>query len=146
MRASINQIITFACLLSLPYISKAEEIERYFSMPFQQEIGYAQVVKHNNLLYVSGIIAKGATLEEQLVSVYKALEKTLKSHGSSMSGVLNERISVLNIDDLIKIQKVRRQFYPEGLYPASSWYQVNRLYTPSALIEVEVIATTLVAH
>jgi 2-iminobutanoate/2-iminopropanoate deaminase len=140
MRPFLRQFFMFAGLLLLPTLSQAKQIERFFSMPFQQEIGYAQIVKHKDTLYVSGIIAKGANLEEQLVAVYKALEKTLVAHGSSMSSVVLERVSVLNIDDLIEIQALRKQFYPQGLYPASSWYQVERLYTPSALIEVEVVA------
>jgi len=120
--------------------ASTSDLERSFTYPHQKEYGYAAVVKHGDTLYLSGISAPGKDMEEQIRHVYIILKKTLEEHGSAMENVLNERVSTTDIQKLNDLNMLRKSFYPEGAYPASSWYQVNRLFMPDALIEIEIVA------
>ena len=123
----------------------ATELKRSFTQPFQQEYGYAAVVQHGDTLYLSGIAAPGKDMAAQLKHVYTLLDKTLQAHGSSMAHVINERVSTTDIAALTALNAVRKSYYPEGAYPASSWYQIERLFADDALIEIEVVAKVMPA-
>jgi enamine deaminase RidA (YjgF/YER057c/UK114 family) len=48
-----------------------------------------------------------------------------------------ERIYTTDMDGLIKCQETRKRIYGDWL-PAATWVEVRRLYTPEAMIEIEV--------
>ena len=133
--------LIFALISSLAFSCQANDINRSFTQPHQQEYGYAAVVSKDGLLYLSGIAAPGKDMAAQVAHVYKILAMTLEAHGSSMSHVLNERVSTTDIAALTKANHIRMSYYPDGHFPASSWYQVDRLFAEDAMIEIEIIAS-----
>ena len=114
------------------------QIEREYVNPWEKEIGYAQVVRHGDTLYLSGITASGASVAEQMTAIYDQIGKILKSHGLDSTAILSETIYTRDIEAVKAAIPVRKSFYKDGQYPASTWVQVERLFNPDLLIEIEV--------
>lgn len=101
--------------------------------------GYAQAILVDNVLYISGTVSRGTTMAEQLKGVYTGIERTLQSYGLSFQNVVKENLYTTDIEGVKQNNEVRKAFY-KGDFPAASWVQISRLFMPSALVEVEVIA------
>ncbi|MBT1063330.1 RidA family protein [Bowmanella sp. Y26] len=134
------RLLLTGLLLLGSLFTHASELQRSYAFPGQQDLGYAQVVRVGDTLHLSGIATQGKDMAEQVTNVYRIIQRTLENHGSNMGLVISERVSVTDMDALIAAAEKRKAFYPKNQYPASSWYQISRLYTPSAMIEVEIIA------
>jgi enamine deaminase RidA (YjgF/YER057c/UK114 family) len=100
--------------------------------------GYVQVIKVDNVLYISGAVATEVT-PEGITSVYHALESSLKSFGATFQNVVKENLYSTDIEAMKKYNYSRKLFYKND-FPAATWVQVSRLYMPDAKLEVELIA------
>jgi len=101
-------------------------------------IGYAQAVRVGKTLYISGSVGAG-NMENAVKTVYDELEKTLKAYNATFQHVVKENVFTTDIDAFIKQQELRKKYY-NGDFPAASWVEVRRLYTPELVVEVELIA------
>lgn len=100
--------------------------------------GYAQVVKIDNVLYISGIPAVNLT-EKDVERLYKGLEMSLKSYGATFENVVKENLYTTDIEAMKAVNEARKKFYKND-FPAATWVQVDRLYMENAKLEVELIA------
>ena len=100
--------------------------------------GYAQVLKVDNVLYISGAVARDVT-PEAITKVYQALERSLKSYGATFQNVVKENLYTTDIEAMKKYNDARKAFY-KGDYPAATWVQISRLFMADAKLEVELIA------
>lgn len=100
--------------------------------------GYVQVVKVDNILYISGAVSTEIT-PEGITRLYKALEQSLQSFGATFQHVVKENLYTTDIEAMKKNNNSRKVFY-KGDYPAATWTQVVRLYMPDAKLEVELVA------
>lgn len=100
--------------------------------------GYAQAVKIDNVIYISGTVARNVT-PEGIKQVYEALEKTLQHYGATFQNVVKENLYTTDIEAMKQYNQVRKVFY-KGDFPAATWMQVNRLYMHDARLEIELIA------
>ena len=100
--------------------------------------GYVQVVKVDNLLYISGAVAREVT-PEGITNVYKALERSLKSFGATFQNVVKENLYTTDIEAMKKYNDARKVFY-KGDFPAATWVQIARLFMYDARLEVELVA------
>jgi 2-iminobutanoate/2-iminopropanoate deaminase len=101
--------------------------------------GYAQALLVDNVLYISGTIGMGKTMEEQLRGAYTGIERTLRHYGLGFQHVVKENLYTTDIEAAKSANAIRKAFY-KGDFPAATWVQISRLYMPTALVEVEVIA------
>lgn len=101
--------------------------------------GYSQAVLVGKNLYISGTVGHGKTMEEQMKNLYSGIERTLKHYGLSFHHIVKENLYTTDIEATKSANAVRKAFY-KGDFPAATWVQISRLYMPSALVEVEVIA------
>ncbi|MGZ5220342.1 MAG: RidA family protein [Chitinophagaceae bacterium] len=102
--------------------------------------GYALAVLVDNVLYISGSVGRGQTVAEQLKSLYTAIDITLKHYGATFQNVVKETLLTIDIEAVKAANNEARKPFYKGDYPAATWTQISRLYMPSALVEVEVIA------
>lgn len=102
-------------------------------------LGYAQAIQVGNTIYVSGAVARGANMEEQVTGVYANLGRTLGRFGATLNDVVRETAYTTDIEALTAANARRKAAYG-GHSPAATWVQITRLLMPSALIEVEVTA------
>ena len=124
-------------------LAQTREIKKekwHWDDPLKQDTaaGYVQVVKVDNVLYISGAVALELT-PEGITNVYKALERSLKSFGASFQHVVKENLYTTDIEAMKKFNFVRKAFYKND-FPAATWVQVSRLYMAEAKLEVELIA------
>lgn len=112
----------------------------HWNNPLKQDTtaGYVQVVKVDNVLYISGAVATEVT-PEGITKVYRALERSLKSFGATFQNVVKENLYTTDIEAMKKYNNSRKLFYKND-FPAATWVQVSRLYMPEAKLEVELIA------
>lgn len=100
--------------------------------------GYVQVVKVDNILYISGAVARDVT-PEGITRVYQSLERSLKSFGASFQNVVKENLYTTDMEAMKKYNDARKVFY-KGDFPAATWMGVSRLFMADAKLEVELIA------
>jgi 2-iminobutanoate/2-iminopropanoate deaminase len=100
--------------------------------------GYVQVVKVDNVLYISGAVARDVT-PEGITRVYQALERSLKSFGATFQNVVKENLYTTDMEAMKKYNDARKVFY-KGDFPAATWMGIERLFMHDARLEVELIA------
>ena len=100
--------------------------------------GYAQAVKVDNVIYISGMVTSNIT-PEGIASVYNNLKKVLSNYGATFDNVVKENLYTTDIEAMKKYNDVRKKFYNND-FPAATWVQVQRLYMQDSKLEVELVA------
>lgn len=114
----------------------------------QQQIGYAQAVRHGDVLRIAGTASIGdgfvsihaGDFEAQLRHVYGAIATTLDQFGIGFDAVVRETMYVTDMDALAAAIPLRRSFYGDGPFPAATAVEVRRLLLPELLVEIEIDA------
>lgn len=137
-----QKILFLFILLSLSLLSaQAQKIEKkkfHFGREQDTTAGYAQVVKVDNVLYVSGTVATEIT-PQSIQNIYQTIEKSLAHFGATLQNVVKENLYTTDIEAMKLHNEARKKMY-KGDYPAATWVQISRLYMPEAKLEIEVIA------
>ena len=105
----------------------------------ETDIGYCQAVRSGNTLYISGTVGQGE-MPAAVRSVYERLQKTLEANGLKFSDVVKENVYTTNLDAFEQSKAIRKEFYGSS-FPAATWVQVQRLFSPTLVLEVELTAT-----
>lgn len=108
---------------------------------------YAQANIVDNLIFTSGQIpldpANGKIvdggIEAQAHQVLKNLRAILEEAGSGLDNVVKTTCFLANMDDFAKVNEVYASYFPSGVYPSRSAFQVAKL-PMGALVEIEAIA------
>lgn len=109
-----------------------------------ESVGYAQVVKVGSTIYISGVPTSDLS-PEGIAKLYKTLEQCLSAFGATPKDVVKETLYTTDIEAMKMHNEARKKFY-QGDYPAASWVQIDRLYEPSAKLEVDLIAEITVPN
>ena len=104
----------------------------------EREIGFCAAVRTGSTLHVSGVVGQGA-MDAAMRSVYDRLGKTLQANGLTFANVVKETVYATDLDAFIRSKDLRKAYYGSTL-PAATWVQVQRLYLPSFVVEIEVTA------
>ena len=118
--------------------STASFIERKHYFPWENDTGYSQVVRHNNTLYISGITSEKTTIDDQIDDIFSNIKKMLADYNVGMDSIVKEVIFTTDMAGLRAAIPTRKAHF-NGKYPSSSWVEVKRLWSPSHLLEVEVV-------
>lgn len=102
------------------------------------DIGYCQALRVGNTLHISGIPGQG-DMPSAIRSVYERLQQVLEANGLSFANVTKETIFATDLEAFIHNKDIRKEFYGQ-LFPAATWVQVQRLYLPSFVVEIELSA------
>lgn len=123
---------------------------RHFFGDTEKAIGFSQVVKAGNVLYVSGVLAVDDKLQvvgpgdmaAQVAQVYANLGRILAANGASFQDVVKETVFATDLAALGGALAPRKAaFDADGAYvPASTMVQITGLFLTGAMIEVEMIA------
>ncbi len=127
-----------------------EEQAFHFFPDVEKSLGYSQAILAGNTLYLSGMIAVDEKLQVigagdmrlQAQTVYEILGRVLAHHGMSLKNVVKETVFVTDIAAMTNGRSARASAYKDaGAYPpASSMVEVKALFSPDAMIEIEMIA------
>ena len=140
---SAAALVTFIFLGSATLRAQDNNIKKekwHWGNALQQDTsaGYVQVVKVENVLYISGAVARDVT-PEGITRVYQSLERSLKSFGATFQNVVKENLYTTDMEAMKKYNDARKAFY-KGDFPAATWMGVSRLFMADAKLEVELIA------
>ncbi len=143
MRRIILFVLVFQLVLLASICGQDNTIQKekwHWGDPLKQDTGagYVQVVKVDNVLYISGAVARDVT-PEGITRVYQALERSLKSFGATFQNVVKENLYTTDMEAMKKYNDSRKVFY-KGDFPAATWVQVARLFMHDARLEVELVA------
>lgn len=131
--------IAAALLLAVSALASAQDKKTCHTVdPFEKEVGYCAAVRIGNTLYISGQAA-GGDMPGAIANVYGGLKKTLAAHGLTLANVVKENVYATDLDAFIKHKALRKAMYGDS-FPAATWVQVARLYSPALVLEVEVVA------
>ena len=104
----------------------------------EKDIGFCHAVRSGSTLHISGVVGQG-NMDTAVRSVYERLGKTLKANGLSFANVVKETVFATDLDAFIRNKEIRKEFYGQDV-PAATWVQVQRLYLPSFVVEIELTA------
>jgi enamine deaminase RidA (YjgF/YER057c/UK114 family) len=104
----------------------------------ETDIGYCQAVRVGNTLHISGSVGAGE-MPAAMHKAYDTLKKTLAAHGLGFKNVVKENVFATDLDAFIASKDIRKEYYGSD-FPAASWVQVQRLYLPAFVVEVELTA------
>jgi 2-iminobutanoate/2-iminopropanoate deaminase len=140
---TITSFAVFIFLVNTNIAAQNNDIKKekwHWGNAMQQDTsaGYVQVVKVENVLYISGAVARDVT-PEGITRVYQSLERSLKSFGATFQNVVKENLYTTDMEAMKKYNDARKVFY-KGDFPAATWMGVSRLFMAEAKLEVELIA------
>jgi len=140
MKIILSLFFVFTTFICQSQNNSIKKEKWHWDNPSRQDTsaGYVQVLKVDNILYISGAVTTTVT-PEGIKQVYQALEKSLKSFGATFQNVVKENLYTTDIEAMKKYNAIRKAFY-NGDFPAATWVQVSRLYMSEAKLEVELIA------
>jgi enamine deaminase RidA (YjgF/YER057c/UK114 family) len=104
----------------------------------EKDIGYCQALRSGNTLHISGVAGEGS-MDSAVRSVYERLRRILEANGLSFANVVKENVFATDLDAFIRNKEIRKEFYGSAL-PAATSVQVQRLYIPSLVVEIELTA------
>ena len=141
--SNIVSFVIFIFLLNTNIAAQNNDIKKekwHWGNALQQDTsaGYVQVVKVENVLYISGAVARDVT-PEGITRVYQSLERSLKSFGATFQNVIKENLYTTDMEAMKRYNDARKVFY-KGDFPAATWMGVSRLFMADAKLEVELIA------
>ena len=116
------------------------KIIRHIDHSWEKDIGYAETVEVNGTVYISGVACAGETYAIAVPDCYRQLKEKLDNLHLTTQNIVKENVYAKDIDAFKEQIPARKAFYGNANYPAGSWVQVSRLYTPEYLVEVELIA------
>ncbi len=133
-------VVVLGCLLASCATTQAPVAKQCFHLDaaIETQIGYCQAVRVGNTLHISGSVGKGE-MPDAIRKAYGEIRETLKANGLDFRDVVKENVYATDLDAFIRNKDVRKEFYGTD-FPAATWVQVQRLYTPSLVLEVEVTA------
>lgn len=118
-------------------------------MPWEKEYGYAQSVKVEDTIYVSGQVSHDETgkivgrgdMEAQMRQAYTNIQKLLAQYGATMNNIVDETLFVTDMDAAFSAAvKCRENVFSGIPVVASTIVQIQRLAFPDLLIEIRCVA------
>jgi enamine deaminase RidA (YjgF/YER057c/UK114 family) len=130
-------------------MARAEQAFHHFP-DAEKALGYSQAVLAGDTLYVSGMISVDAALNiigkgdmrVQIETVYTILGQVLARHGMTLRNVVKETFYLTDLAAFAEGRDARSAAYEkDGAYPsATTAVEVKALFSPDALVEIDMIA------
>ena len=140
MRAILFMLV-FSIILNCQLTAQDNTIKKekfHWGREQDTSAGYAQAVKIDNVIYISGSTSREIT-PDGIRRVYEALEKTLQHYGATFQNVVKENLYTTDIEAMKLHNAARKAFYKND-FPAATWVQISRLFTGETKLEVELVA------
>ena len=101
---------------------------------------FAPAVRHNDLVFFSGVVGHGDSVEEEFRNAWVSLGETLAEAGVGYEDIIDTTIYLVDLQkNAAAMMKAKDQFINEP-YPTSTWIGIKELAIPGARAEIKVIA------
>jgi enamine deaminase RidA (YjgF/YER057c/UK114 family) len=115
--------------------------------PWEDRVGYSRAVRVGPLVYVTGTLAaddQGNMIgvgdpKAQTLAALEKIRRALEEAGAGLADVVRTRLYVTDIDQWEQIAVAHREYFG-SIRPCTTMVEVSRLFTPEALVEIEVDA------
>ena len=102
----------------------------------------APAVRHQDLIFFSGVVGEGESAEEEFRSACASFEVTRAEAGIGYEDIIDTTLYIVDLQkNASTMAKVRNEFMKEP-YPASTRIGITELVIPEARAEIKVIART----
>jgi enamine deaminase RidA (YjgF/YER057c/UK114 family) len=85
----------------------------------------SKIVKHNGIAYLTGQVAEGETIQEQVQTCLQNIDALLEKAGSSRKKMLRVTIWLADMSDFAGLNEVWNDWVPEGHAPARACGQAK---------------------
>ena len=85
----------------------------------------SKIVKHNGIAYLTGQVAEGETIQEQVQTCLQNIDALLEKAGSSREKMLRVTIWLADMSDFAGLNEVWNDWVPEGHAPARACGQAK---------------------
>lgn len=143
------KLALFAALLASSAASTLQARE-YIQNEVATRAGYspAVVTEGGRTVYISGQVGirdeQGNSLagnfEEQARVIFRAIDAAARRAGGSIDDVVNVTVYLTDPRLLEPLQPIRREFWPQGNFPASTTITVHSLPFVGMMLEISAIA------
>ena len=101
---------------------------------------YAPAVRHDDLIFFSGVIGSGESVEDEFRSAWQSLGEVLAAAGVGYEDIVDSTLYVVDLQkNAATMAKVKDEFIKEP-YPASTWIGISELVIPGTRAEIKVTA------
>ena len=106
--------------LQIQIIESVKMIER-----IETGVRSSKIVKHNGIAYLTGQVAEGETIQEQVQTCLQNIDALLEKTGSSREKMLRVTIWLADMSDFAGLNEVWNDWVPEGHAPARACGQAK---------------------
>ncbi len=101
---------------------------------------FAPAVRHDDLIFFSGVIGSGESAEDEFRNAWKAVGDILTAAGVGFEDIIDSTLYVVDLQkNAATMAKVKDEFVKEP-YPASTWIGISELVIPGTRAEIKVTA------
>ena len=101
---------------------------------------YAPAVRHDDLIFFSGVIGSGESVEDEFRSAWQSLGDVLAAACVGYEDIVDSTLYVVDLQkNAATMAKVKDEFIKEP-YPASTWIGISELVIPGTRAEIKVTA------
>ena len=122
----------------------------YLSSPYQKSRSYspAVITEGGRTLWLAGHLASededgnslAGDFDGQVRCVFRKLEATLKDAGAALADIVTMTIFITDVANNTRFVELRKEFFADDAYPASTLVTVAALNRPELMIEIQAIA------
>ncbi|MGE4218297.1 MAG: RidA family protein [Alphaproteobacteria bacterium] len=123
---------------------------QHYSSPYQKSRSYspAVVTEGGRTVWLAGLLApedeNGKSLagdfDAQVRCVFRKMAKQLETVGATMNDVVSMTCFITEVRYNLNFVELRKEFFSEDSYPASTLVTVAALNRPEAMVEVQAVA------
>jgi enamine deaminase RidA (YjgF/YER057c/UK114 family) len=101
---------------------------------------FAPAVRHGDLIFFSGVVGRGESLEDEFRDAWQSLGETLLAAGVGYEDIIDSTLYVVDLQkNAATMARVKDEFIKEP-YPASTWIGITELIIPGTRAEIKVTA------
>jgi enamine deaminase RidA (YjgF/YER057c/UK114 family) len=108
--------------------------------PTYESWHFAPAVRHDDLIFFSGVIGSGESAEDEFRNAWQSLGEVLTAAGVGYEDIVDSTLYVVDLQkNAATMAKVKDEFIKEP-YPASTWIGITELVIPGTRAEIKVTA------
>ena len=125
---------------------------RYFTSPYQKSRSYspAVITEGGRVVWLAGHLAAededGRSLagdfDGQVRCVFRKLAATLAAADAALSDIVTMTVFITEVSNNARFVELRKEFFADDAYPASTMVTVAALNRPELLVEINAVAVT----
>lgn len=138
---------TLTLLVLALVVSPDLQAREYLKSDYAQQRGFSEgvVTEGGKVVWVAGHAvlrdeegrSLAGDLEGQARAIFRAMDRVLKRSGASLRNLTTITVFLTDPRHLQPLGPIRKEFFPDGNFPASTTVTVSNLPEPGMVIEIQ---------